>query len=137
MTEIAKILGVELNERFQVRVSNTFIFKDDFFITEDGLHSYIENTPGREANITFISQYLYSLLKGDFQIIKYPFKPKPGDVYWSVFMDGKIHDFVWENSTNDMLRFYAENCFKSYEDIYNNTSDIINKIRGKYDGKKE
>lgn len=77
--EIAKMLGVELGEEFKLRcvdngqdIEGKFYFKENelYFVNEVG-ESYIRN------------DFLPSVLRGELEIIKLPWKPKVGETYYS------------------------------------------------------
>jgi hypothetical protein len=72
---IAKMLGVELGEKFEIKGYKGLVYKfvDDELIvnsTDD------KGCSGLTANMTLVS-----LLKGKREIVKLPWKPKKGDVY--------------------------------------------------------
>ena len=67
MPEVAKMLGVEMGERFKIEGSKVYR------ITQLGLVN--------DENFICHSK-LNSLLCGDVEIIKLPFKPKEGEPYW-------------------------------------------------------
>lgn len=73
--EIAKLLGVELGEEFQVKGDDetTYIFTDDGLkITYDGGIGIAEIS----SDAAFVA-----LVMGKDEIVKLPWKPKKGDVY--------------------------------------------------------
>lgn len=81
--EIAKMLGVELNEEFKVKGDDetTYIFTDDGLkLTYDGGIGIIEIS----SDVAFAD-----LVNGKDEIVKLPWKPKKGDVY---FTFGRLGD---------------------------------------------
>ena len=72
--EIAKMLGVELNEEFKVDKYDelTFKFAENMLMVR-------ADFKGAKWGITYV--VLSELLGGDVEIIKLPWKPKKGDVY--------------------------------------------------------
>ncbi len=75
--QIAEMLGVEIGEEFEIKGSKGLVYKfvDDELIvnsTDD------KGISGLTANMTLVS-----LLKGKSEIIKLPWKPKKGDVYFT------------------------------------------------------
>lgn len=72
--EIAKMLGVELNEEFKIKGREGVIYK---FIV-DGL---IVSDDDAEKVYTTANMPLIGLVRGDIEIVKLPWKPKKGDVY--------------------------------------------------------
>lgn len=72
--EIAKMLGVELNEEFKIKGREGVIYK---FIV-DGL---IVSDDDAEKVYTTANMPLIDLVRGDIEVVKLPWKPKKGDVY--------------------------------------------------------
>lgn len=80
--EIAKMLGVELGEEFKVKGDDALTYRLD----SDGLklthNSGIELAP-ISANVVFVD-----LVNGKDEIVKLPWKPRKGDVYYSFALLG-------------------------------------------------
>lgn len=74
--EIAKMLGVELNEEFKIKGREGVIYK---FIV-DGL---IVSDDDAEKVYTTANMPLIGLVKGDIEIVKLPWKPKMYETYYS------------------------------------------------------
>lgn len=72
--DIAKMLGVELNEEFKIKGREGVLYK---FIV-DGL---IVSDDDAEKVYTTANMPLIGLVRGDIEIVKLPWKPKKGDVY--------------------------------------------------------
>lgn len=80
--QIAEMLGVEIGEEFEIKDYKGLVYKfvDDELIvnsTDD------KGSSGLTANMTLVS-----LLKGKREIIKLPWKPKKGDVYYTFALLG-------------------------------------------------
>ena len=90
--EICKMLGVELGEEFKVEgvADKTYKFIIDELIVcgeENTNHGYVS------ANMMLVS-----LAKGDANLIKLPWKPKKGDVYFTFTLMGDkwgTHSYWW------------------------------------------
>lgn len=80
--EIAKMLGVELGEEFKIKGREGAIYK---FIV-DGL---LVSDDDAEKVYTTAHMPLVGLVRGDIEIVKLPWKPKKGDVY---FTFGRLGD---------------------------------------------
>lgn len=74
--DIAKMLGVELNEEFKIKGREGVIYK---FIV-DGL---IVSDDDAEKVYTTANMPLIGLVRGDVEIVKLPWKPKKCDVYYT------------------------------------------------------
>ena len=75
--QIAQILGVEIGEKFKVKGYNELTYRFD----ADGLKESFSNRPKEEW--TFANAALGSLLAGNLEIIKLPWKPKEGEICYS------------------------------------------------------
>lgn len=72
--EIARMLGVELNEEFKIKGREGVIYKfivDGLLVSDDDV----------EKVYTTANMPLIGLVKGDIEVVKLPWKPKKGDVY--------------------------------------------------------
>lgn len=74
--KIVKMLGVELGEEFKVDKYDELTFK----FAENMLMARAD-FKGAKRGITYV--VLSELLGGDVEIIKIPWKPKKGDIYYS------------------------------------------------------
>ena len=74
--EIARMLGVELNEEFKIKGREGAIYK---FIVDGLLVSYDD----AEKVYTATHVPLVGLVRGDIEIVKLPWKPKKGDAYFT------------------------------------------------------
>ena len=96
--EIARMLGVEIGEEFKVEgvADKTYKFIIDELIVcgeKNANHGYVS------ANMMLVS-----LAKGDIEIVKLPWKPKKGDVYFTfVLMDDKwgVGSLHWGGFPNE------------------------------------
>lgn len=75
--EIARMLGVEIGEEFKIKGWNELTYKFD----NDGLRVSCGNG-ARKFNPTANTSFT-ALLAGEDEIVKLPWKPKKGDVYFS------------------------------------------------------
>lgn len=79
--KICKMLGVELGEEFEIEGYKGLIYQ----FTDDELIVRSENDP--ESVYTTVNMTLVSLLRGKREIVKLPWKPKNGDVYYTFIRD--------------------------------------------------
>lgn len=77
--EIAKMLGVELGEEFEIKGYKGLVYK----FTDDEL--IVRSDNDTEAVYTTANMTLVSLLKGTREIIKLPWKPKMGDTVYAFY----------------------------------------------------
>lgn len=74
--DIAKMLGVELNEEFKIKGYDGLTYK----LTDKGLE--LTAVDGQKTK-WFDPGALNSLLKGKLEIIKLPWRPKEGDTFYT------------------------------------------------------
>lgn len=72
MPEVAKMLGVEIGEKFKIK--NSF-YTDTYWFEWWGIAQTIKPNGSND-------DLLNSLLNGNEEIVKLPFKPKDGEPYW-------------------------------------------------------
>lgn len=100
MPEIAKLLGVEMGEKFKIQALGS---KEDenstllVWLTEHGLcveNNYVCNDGE--------NKYLVKALTGELKIFKLPWEPKYGEIYYFLDINEKeIMSYTWENDTFD------------------------------------
>lgn len=106
MQDVAKMLGVELGEEFKIEGSN-LIYK----FLENGLYFRCI-----EGWLPAIYQFL-DLIKGELEIVKLPWQPKEGDVYY--YPGDKfnaVYHSIWGNSVFCFAFKEAGFIFKTYEE---------------------
>lgn len=82
MKQIAKMLGVELGEKFKIQAGKILVNEELFVITEGG----IRDMDGTSRN----DGILPNLLMGVFTVKKFPWKPKNGEAYYYIDTDDKV-----------------------------------------------
>ena len=120
MADVAKILGVELGEEFQIYGNREAAVK----LTKDGLE--IVTILGKlidHANEVCLDR----ILTGKYIIKSKPWKPKYGDHYWAVSADPTehIHYLRWEGSPSDYSNYKLGNCYQTMEAAKVNKSKWI------------
>ena len=123
MAEIAKMLGVELGEEFEIEfpdpstMSTTAVFNENEFriVKTD---AYIV-TPYWKYSV------LHSLLVGSLTIKRKPWKPKEDEYYWSVNPDGTYSKRPWFNVSGDISNYKLGNCYRTYEEAKANRDKWI------------
>lgn len=107
--QIAKALGVELEEEFKVSNVKDCVFK----FTKNNF--VCPNGRGRFKNDDF-HQVFEDLVHGDAEIIKIPWKPKKGEIYryvWGEKDTLEIGVAEWEDGISDYCYFISKNCFRT------------------------
>lgn len=108
MPEVAKMLGVEIGEEFDV-------FNNEMEMLVHGPYKIIDN-----AIVDYVGcktkNLLYGLLTGEYTLQKRPWRPKDGEEYWAVLTNG---DVGWrcfrKGNANSLAFLYMGNCFPTEE----------------------
>lgn len=113
--EIAKLLGVELGEKFKIKGEDELTYKFD----NNGLK--LTHDSGIElaqisANVAFVD-----LVNGKDEIVKLSWKPKFGDRYFGVFQlfNGKLHITrydIWRGTIAEEAQYRCGWVFRTREE---------------------
>lgn len=114
MAEVAKMLGVELGEEFDIVfkppsscTATAMITESDFVVLKHNI--YILNPYWKE--------YIFmDLVRGTCAIKHKPWKPKEDEPFFLVGYDGKIRDRYWEECTAYQTYYKLGNCYKTRSD---------------------
>lgn len=110
MAEVAKMLGVELGEEFEVSRYPSV----DCTIKEGGL--YIRGKDIQDNFLTYGDIILINLLRGECTIKRKPWKPERGETYWYVEKDGDIWEREWHPCmymSDHANRYKLGNCYRT------------------------
>lgn len=108
MAEVAKILGVELGEEFEVQTTDlgcltATINEQDIYVPKcEGYYP--------EYNKSII---LRNLIRGKYTIESKPWKPSYYERYYSVGPGGVLEPGTWLNDLDDLALFKLGNCYSS------------------------
>ena len=100
MEQVAKMLGVEIGEYFQITCNPNY-----FFLCYDGL---VCNESGHMVN-----GVLNDLLIGKLKIKRKPWKPHHGDTYYCISSQGCVLEEKWYGDVIDTLYYKLGNCYKT------------------------
>lgn len=124
--QVAKMLGVELNEEFDVNYMNGYRYQ----LTEDGL---MFKDKLSTTWLGYSSPILSKLLRGDYSIVKLPWKPKNGEHYYVYSTYHKtVIETNWLGVTEDLLYWNIGNCFRTREEASKKGKEIMEKIEKEY-----
>lgn len=114
MEEVAKMLGVELGEEFEIVFPNEPTHYTKAIFTDDGFKVLESNIAGPSPWYVFC---LIGLLQGSFTIKRKPWKPKDRKIYWCVTaLEGTIVANEWHNNWMDITYYKLGNCYRSREE---------------------
>lgn len=109
MAEVAKMLGVEMNNDFECNESN---YK--YCITENGL----------TCSGCYGADSLMMILKGDLTIKRKPWKPEIHEEFYTVFYDGSVGRKYWDGMAH--VNYYKlGNCYRTKEEAEANRDKWI------------
>ena len=113
MTEVAKLLGVELNEEFEIIFPAPSSCHATAMFTDNGVQVIKHNVFDA---YNFQIYLLKNLLTGYYSIKHMPWKPKYGEAYWCVnILDGVICN-SWADMWMDIIYYKLGNCYRTNEE---------------------
>ena len=113
MKEVAKMLGVEIGERFSINDTEPI-----YYFSEDGLHS-------EELGDWLCGFYINHLLSGEYTIKRKSWKPAYHERYYSVGLGGALEPGDWMNDFLDVALYKLGNCYRTVEDAEANKEKWI------------
>ena len=129
MADVARLLGVELNDEFELNGSNAIykLSQYGFFFKCDG------------AWMRASDYLLIDIIKGEYTIKKLPWKPKSGNKYYHVGWGKvankwliKVYQFTYmSRCAGDNLRIAVGNCFRTREEAEAAKYEVFKRLTGK------
>lgn len=120
IVETAKMLGVELNEYFDV-----------YDAAGKEIGSYCFDEIGFPD-----SKVLLNILNGTYTMKKKLFWPKNGEIYYFLAPDSNFNFAVnkksWADSTIDYIYYYAGNVFRNVEEATNQKDELMHTLTEHY-----
>lgn len=110
MADVAKMLGVEMNQDFECNKSSC-----TYRITEHGL----------TCNGCYGSDSLMMILNGEYTIKRKPWKLNENDIFWSVNASGNVMWGVWTGATHNLACYKLGNCYRTEEEAVANRDKWI------------
>lgn len=105
---IAKELGVELNEPFKIAGNGDSLWR----FTETNFQFYDKHFQDDWINVK--PQSVATLVLETPEIIKLPFEPKEGEIFWTYWTNWSVTDFEWEdNNVNFDFRKFCGCIFRT------------------------
>ena len=118
MKEVAKMLGVEIDEEFKVTYSNGNTSNSNYYFTNNGIYNV---GAGRYEDPDMFLKLIFGICT----IKRKPWKPNNADVCWSVLPDDDITGWPWSGSTDDMNYYKLGNCYRTREEAEANRNKWI------------
>ena len=141
MQEVARLLGVEMGERFRTKKTHNDCvwWFDAKTLNCEYRGKYVDSPLNAACK-------LKHLIEGEDEIRKMPWRPHKGDEFWYVAWTGAgyilVQSVVWGDNFMDYLLLRSRNCFrtkaeatKKQYDVYENYTghdhpDIVKLARG-------
>lgn len=124
MAEVAKLLGVELGEEFEIKYPSPCDVKTTAVFSEDGFK--VTHTDAVILQPYWKDAELHELLKGTLTIKRKPWKPKVGDGYWYIDIDGENIYSSWDpNNARDISLYKLGNCYRTNKEAKENKNKWI------------
>lgn len=131
--EIAKLLGVEMEEAFKIR-------RPDYEVCENGIYAFFENEglmkkneQGEFDNNSSIE--FEDLCLGNYEVVRLPWEPKEGDRYYAIAPtdDTKpyISLYIWRGYVVDYALWKLEMIYRTGEEAQAHMSEDYEKLTGR------
>lgn len=128
--EIAKLLGVEMEEAFKIR-------RPAYEVCENGVYAFFENEglmkrneQGEFDNNSSIE--FEDLCLGNYEIVKLPWEPKYGEIYYFLDINEKeIMSYPWENDTFDYAMKALGMIYRTEEEAQAHLAEDYERLTGK------
>ena len=126
-SDIARMLGLALGEEFKIKEENE-TRPETYQFTKDGLQSRTENVLDWKP----VNEIIPMILKGDFEISKMKWKPKPGEYYFVFELRKDAGKWKWQGNSMDLAYWKSGNCFKTFEDAEIAGKDVVKRQMREY-----
>lgn len=112
MGQVAKMLGVDIGERFSIRGYDGILSKPVFYLCDDGLSS------DASKDTVTLDTLLSGILSGEIDVEKKPWKPKHGEIFWRYhFNEDCVSQAIFiQNNDYDILLWKIGNSYKTKEE---------------------
>jgi len=117
MNEVAKILGVELLEEFEIVFPNNPSCHATALLNSEKL--YIKDHNLANQDFWQISA-LTNLLNGTYMVKRKPWKPMYDELYYFIDEKGEIYTDTWDDTCFDIIFYKTGNCYKTCEEAEKN-----------------
>ena len=128
--EIAKLLGVEMEEAFKIR-------RPDYEVCENGIYAFFENEglmkkneQGEFDNNSSIE--FEDLCLGNYEIVKLPWKPKKDERYYIPSVSNQcVQKYFWHESTLDFAMKALGMIYRTKEEAEAHLAEDYERLTGK------
>ena len=133
IADVAKLLGVELNEEFRVKTRMLVFEKLRYKFTEDKL--MVKDPHSQDWN-DYTDELLIHLLTGDARIVIPTWKPKKNECYYtpdlrSIFPEPSALKHTWDRDKQDLQMYENGLVFKEEKDAIDLADEMMKFARSK------
>jgi hypothetical protein len=125
MKQVAEMLGVELGEEFKVVNKGTesqYVYR----LTESGCESLYEGT------WDVAKMVLCSILHGDAEVRKLPYKPKYNEEFYTYFGDEfEVDSDIWSGTADNYAKLKSGMVFRKAKDAEDAVCRVYQEVTGK------
>lgn len=128
--QFAEMLGLELGQEFEIKDEDGKRKINTYIITENGL--YYKEKAGAWFSVTPVALNL--ILKGKYEVVHKPWKPKEGERYW--FRSEALNQTIsrtWCGQNYDLLLWKVGNCFKNEKEARTKGKEIMEQIQKEFE----
>ena len=124
MAEVAKMLGVELEEEFKIEFDNGILSNNKYILLDKGM-VYCDGA--------FVSaSCVWRIINGEYKVVKLPWKPKFKEAYYyPCTYEQQIFYSSWVGSTLDYAMYNLGMCYKTKEEAEAHFAEDYKKLTGK------
>lgn len=129
MKEVAALLGIELNEEFELIFPSPSSCHATIMLTIEGVR--VINTDVYDM-LNFKLNLLQNLIKGSYGIKRKPFKPKLNEKYYSLLINHfparnmiVTWEYTWRDYSHDYTNYYLGLCFRTKEEAEANKDKML------------
>lgn len=121
MKDVAKMLGVELGEQFNIDCcgecssDNSYIYH----LSNDGV------VLDKKGYSCISADVLSKLILGEWKIKRIPWHPNSYEMYYFVNADGDVDNFTWAACTTDLNLYKLGNCYRTPQEAEANRDKWI------------
>lgn len=123
---IREALGLQEHEEFNLINPQRSVISRAFRFTSNSLQIHYPQGWEEAHDMT-----LRALLRGDLKVVKLPFKPKEGELYYLVGFYGDVIGTRYTKwCQSDILNANSGNCYRTYEEAKEHVDEWMNKVYG-------
>ena len=124
---IREALGLQEHEEFNLINPQRSVISRAFRFTSNSLQIHYPQGWEEAHDMT-----LRALLRGDLKVVKLPFKPKEGELYYFISLDNgdAMGAYYHSDMSHHKLRVKSGNCYYTREEAEKHSDEWMSKIYG-------